>query len=433
LTPTLPIIETVQIRTAILPENDQSLILNSENRSEQKEAFAELCLWVKALSCFVNSENPGFVGSEWKSVAAHNWKNELRAGRWALLRASHLTNQIFDFLTQNKNLDSAELSNLTAFFGEAVIAADALAVAPKLEFFAWKAWSDNLGRNLNDSEAFTKLLKIADQDVEREPMHQSFIKLVATEKPAAVELHETLKKIFALVERLNVIEKFLQTDKPLKPTLLLFVLIQHETRELLNYIENRVLRHLAPEHQYFDLLDSTIYIISLEIRKVYTRELTGVSAIRTAPLLFARIETAYGLLLDCLQQSVVVLAQAAVPNLENFQIFPNFKTKLEQSLFLRRELWRLLQTVQKAEREAASFDLKTLQEKAETFKREAMKFLMYKDCEPTERFVEEILHSRKTEEIAHLLHRFGAYLETLLGQVNMRTVLADHPFDYPQD
>jgi len=30
-----------------------------------------------------------------------------------------------------------------------------------------------------------------------------------------------------------------------------------------------------------------------------------------------------------------------------------------------------------------------------------------------------------------ILHRFGAYLETLFGQVNMRTVLADHPFENP--
>jgi hypothetical protein len=33
-------------------------------------------------------------------------------------------------------------------------------------------------------------------------------------------------------------------------------------------------------------------------------------------------------------------------------------------------------------------------------------------------------------ELTPVLHRFAAYFETLHGQINMRAVLADHPFDY---
>jgi hypothetical protein len=29
-----------------------------------------------------------------------------------------------------------------------------------------------------------------------------------------------------------------------------------------------------------------------------------------------------------------------------------------------------------------------------------------------------------------VLHRFGAFLETLFSQINLRSVLASHPFDY---
>jgi hypothetical protein len=58
---------------------------------------------------------------------------------------------------------------------------------------------------------------------------------------------------------------------------------------------------------------------------------------------------------------------------------------------------------------------------------------MFKDCEPTERFIEEIVQTRRLQSITHVLHRFGAYLETLLGQVNMRGVLANHPFEYPKN
>ena len=51
-----------------------------------------------------------------------------------------------------------------------------------------------------------------------------------------------------------------------------------------------------------------------------------------------------------------------------------------------------------------------------------------KDKETVERFVEEILVTSDKKDLVPILHRFGAYLETLFGQVNMRTVLAKQPF-----
>jgi hypothetical protein len=53
--------------------------------------------------------------------------------------------------------------------------------------------------------------------------------------------------------------------------------------------------------------------------------------------------------------------------------------------------------------------------------------------ETVERFIEEVLNTTKKSELVSILHRFGAYLETLLGQVNMRVVLVDHPFNPPEE
>jgi hypothetical protein len=55
--------------------------------------------------------------------------------------------------------------------------------------------------------------------------------------------------------------------------------------------------------------------------------------------------------------------------------------------------------------------------------------LFYKDRESVERFVEEILRTHDRKDLVPILHRFGAYLETLFGHVNNRTVLRDHPFE----
>jgi hypothetical protein len=58
-----------------------------------------------------------------------------------------------------------------------------------------------------------------------------------------------------------------------------------------------------------------------------------------------------------------------------------------------------------------------------------MNYLFYKDKETVERFGEEVLATSEKKDLVPILHRCGAYLETLLGQVNMRAVLADHPFE----
>jgi hypothetical protein len=55
--------------------------------------------------------------------------------------------------------------------------------------------------------------------------------------------------------------------------------------------------------------------------------------------------------------------------------------------------------------------------------------LFYKDRESVERFVEEILRTHDRKDLVPILHRFGAYLETLFSHVNNRTVLRDHPFE----
>lgn len=104
---------------------------------------------------------------------------------------------------------------------------------------------------------------------------------------------------------------------------------------------------------------------------------------------------------------------------------------MEQSLALR--LWFLQQAVQKAEHNPETHPMDVLFEKVNGFLKENLRYLFYKDCETVERFAEEVLRTTNKKDLVPILHRFGAYLETLLGQVNMRTMLANHPFDYPKE
>jgi hypothetical protein len=96
---------------------------------------------------------------------------------------------------------------------------------------------------------------------------------------------------------------------------------------------------------------------------------------------------------------------------------------------LRNDLWIVLKDVQNAEKDIENFPLSDLIEKLNEFAAGSMKFLMYKDTETVERFIEELFRTQNSGDMVALLHRFGAYIETLFGQVNMRTILADHPFE----
>ncbi|HEX8852215.1 MAG TPA: hypothetical protein VF754_01950, partial [Pyrinomonadaceae bacterium] len=93
--------------------------------------------------------------------------------------------------------------------------------------------------------------------------------------------------------------------------------------------------------------------------------------------------------------------------------------------------WTLLQMVRRAETEREQRSVVPLVERLDAFREGSLRFLMYKDWESYERFVEEIGAARGATELAPVLHRFNAYLETLFSQINMRAVLADYPFAFP--
>ena len=112
-----------------------------------------------------------------------------------------------------------------------------------------------------------------------------------------------------------------------------------------------------------------------------------------------------------------------------FQLFPNFHIKLEQSLVLRKELWSVVKVVQAAEKNPEKRQIETLHKTLRGFMKGTVRYLFYKDTETVERFVEEILITKQNKDLEPILHRFGAYLETLFGQVNLRAVLEKHPFE----
>jgi hypothetical protein len=232
-----------------------------------------------------------------------------------------------------------------------------------------------------------------------------------------------------LLALLRFVGLSLKGDAQLKRLLPIFTLIYEETKALLDFIDGRALRVEGVERKIGEILDGTAYAVKMEMRKAFEHELIGLCSVRQPPQIFAKVENSAGLLRDCYQQSVVALAQSFGSAVDGDVLFHSFQTKLDQSLLLRRELWHLVVLVRRASAEGEAFPRELVLEGLKDFAESGQRFLMYKDWEALDRFVEEVDAAHGAGELSRTLHRFEAFLETLFGQVNMRAVLADLPFD----
>ena len=421
--------------------------------ADKDALYFELGLWLSGLESFLNLRNHSFIEENRAKAASRDWTKEFRLTHSTLLLCSRLTFQLgkllrqgetgkaennldllddLDLALQDSEISKDEIYKLSQVLKDAVLLNEAMLRAAPLKFGEWSAWSNTLSEKLRASEIFAKLIARAERTGE------GFLPEVLTalleSKPlpfsTEADLRLVLPRFAKILKWLSVVEKMLQTDEPLKPSLLIFSRIYEQIQELTGYINNRLLRFPNEEDELFGQLDGAAYTASLELRKVYNYELAGLAEMRSTPLIYAKIETAFALLNDNFQLTLVNFAQLIDPKIETHKVFPKFKAKLDQSLALRKNLWDLAKAVKEAEQNPDKYPMKHLHGQLQNFLKTNVNYLFYKDRETVERFIEEVLVTPNKTDLVPILHRFGAYLETLFGQVNMRVVLASHPFDY---
>jgi hypothetical protein len=414
----------------------------------------ELAVWLRALQSFFNQANHPFAAAERAEISSRNFKYETQVVHDALLRCLHLLGSVErgEPLPVSRDVgDGAEADRSSSFarddlpglssaknsLGELSEAlkdgcklSEALLESSSVGFGGWSGLGRVLERELRRSEAAGIIIASGNAGGSL-TSRDTLVALARWIAPD--ELGEDMAEVFDAFARLLGLLRFIEIslagDAQLKRLLPVFTLIHEETRALLDFIEGRALRVEGLDSGTREILDGTAYAIRMELRKAFEHELAGFCSLRQPPQLFAKVESASGLLRDCYQQSVVALAQCFDPAMDGSELFPSFQTKLEQSLTLRSDLWALVNLVRRAPSEGKAFEHTRLLERLSAFTEGSQRYLMYKDWEPFERFVEEVELSRAPAELSQALHRFEAFLETLFGQVNMRAVLADLPFD----
>jgi hypothetical protein len=246
------------------------------------------------------------------------------------------------------------------------------------------------------------------------------------------DIAKVFLEFFRLLRYLDFISADLSHDRPLKDTLVIFSLIKSETQLLIEFMETRLLKIAELTSTVYNAIDGCIYALQMDMKKVFGRELVGFVTLTQAPPIYAKVENSHGLLRDCFQQSVVSLVQIFEQNFEGTELFDSFHTKLDQSMRLRLDIWRLLSAIRKFEPEPEQSKIAAVIEQMALFRDSSLKYLMYKDWDDFEKLMDEAIACRTLEEFLKVVHVFSTFLEALLGQVNMRAVLANHPFDYPE-
>lgn len=423
----------------------------------------ELGLWLRALDSFCQTRNHP-ANPDQTDAVARDWANEARIARRVLLRSIQLSHSLLnpydaqdDALSELEGTPVASAASaappLSASFDSDILAdaadrsflklaealKDALAVLdsllekPAVNLHAWASFGKMLTRQLEMLEA-AKALKRAEHHYSTAKLQDALVALTRRDSvPQALgpDLLIIFTELARLLRRLEFVQDALKRDQPLKQTLPLFALVHEGGRWLVEFIEACIARADGQDQSIIDALDVTNYAITMELRKVFTQELVGVSELRQAPAIYARVEIAHGLLKNCFEQSTIGLAQSFDTTVTGARLFDSLQVKLEQSLALRRDLWLLLQLIQRAEKERDQHPVSQLVASLSAFHDTSLHYLMYKDWEACERFIEEVSAARGAIELTPVLHRFGAFLETLFNQVSMRTVLAEYAFDYP--
>ncbi len=420
----------------------------------------ELGLWLRALGSFCQVRDFSPTSQAQPDTVSRDWSGEVRVTRRVLLRSTQLS---YSLLTpcsaQEDALPSAEevaatpgtpspasseidiladatdrsFRTLAEALKESLAVCDALLERPPVNLHTWASLGKTLTRQLGQLEGAQAVLR-AEHHYSTANLQDSLIALTRPTGLGAASGADLLiifTELARLLRRLEFIGDLLARDQPLKQTLPIFALIHEGAGWLMEFIEDWLSCADGLDQAIIDALDATNYAILMESRKVYSQELVGLIALRQAPAIFAKVEIAYGLLTNCFQQSIIGLAQLFDPSLNGARLFNTLQTKLEQSLALRRDLWLILQLVQRAEKERDQHPVAQLVASLSGFHNGSLHYLMYKDWEACERFIEEVSAARGAIELTPVLNRFGAYLETLFNQVSLRTVLAGHAFDYP--
>ncbi|HEY0378459.1 MAG TPA: hypothetical protein VGC87_16200 [Pyrinomonadaceae bacterium] len=242
--------------------------------------------------------------------------------------------------------------------------------------------------------------------------------------PLGKRLQHILTELSRLIKYLQLIEGQVSEDTPPRKTVVIFRAVHERASALANFVNVAAAEAGEGDETLYDVLNGIGFALSHELHRVYDEEATGLLGPEDSAPPRGRAVRAHGLLQNCFQQLIVTLLQALDPALDGAAIFEDFKIKREQSIVLYGELLSLLTKVRKAQNDFGLLQSISLANSLNQFRQDTLHFLMYQDWAEFEGFIAEIVETHDDARgFLEALRKFTSYLETLIAQVSMRTVL----------
>ncbi len=401
---------------------------------DAEELAFEIGAWLSGIRSFASNCQSTFVADNRNSVI--DLRREFRILMLALMHLSRLTIRLQnvgdDPILNDLGLNRRQMDGFSSIVRESVTLVDSHARAATVSIAEWQAFVASLIARLDRDPVDEKLRRYSFDGAYRTlPANlRSLFERDDIELSDRVDYLDVVPRVAAALRYLGIVGRMMRDDEPIKPALLILAAVHDQARGMIDHINLRLARNPNEEATLFNSLDSASYGASLELKKVFQQELRGIVGVLPPTSVFARTETAYSLLLDSFQQILLDLARTIEPAATLFDFFPRFQIKLDQSLILREHLWGILKAVKAAEESPVKDKVSHLKQELADFVTITIRFLHYKDEETFERFNEEVHAALDKKDLVPVLHRFGAYLETLFGQVCMRSVLTEHPFQH---
>lgn len=229
--------------------------------------------------------------------------------------------------------------------------------------------------------------------------------------------------LLRLLECLDLIEVHLRKVESAEQTFALFQLIHDEASSLVSFIHAECLKPDSISEELFDTFDGIAFAVKHDLQRVFETTPGSTNANKSHAIV-GRLYRAHDVLTNCLQQSTITLAMVFDNQLEGTRLFNNSDMRFRQSLQLCNDLSQLMQTVDAAENGSSRDAFSALYEAIQKFRNESMELLMYTDWPQFEGFCDRF-DTADDVQLREALHQFRCYLETLLGQVRMRAVLAN--------
>lgn len=242
--------------------------------------------------------------------------------------------------------------------------------------------------------------------------------------PLGKRLHHILTELSRLIKYLQLIEQQVSEDTPPRKIVVIFRAVHERAHALANFINVTANETGESDETLYEVLNGIGFALGHELHRVYEDEAAGLIAAENSGPPRGRAVRAHGVLQNCFQQLIITLLQALDPTLDGSTLFEDFKIKREQSIVLYGELLALLTKVRKAQNDFGLLQSISLANTLNQFRQDTLHFLMYQDWAEFEGFITEIVETHDdARDFLEALRRFTSYLETLIAQVAMRTVL----------